>query len=507
MTVSEVPLSSLRARVRRGLGWKAASQVFRQLSRVVVVVILARLLEPADFGLAAMVLAFSALILVFSDLGLGAALVQRASLSEADRSTIFWTNVAAGTALTAIGVAASWPIAAFYGEPEVQPLMAALSVSFLVTALGATQSALLSRTMEFRPLELRQMTATLAGGVVGIVVALQGYGAWAIITQQIAISAVSTVLLWTFSPWRPHMTFSVASLRGVAGFGANVFGARLLFYVSRNADNLLIGRVLGPAALGAYALAYSIMLVPLERIAAPVYEVLFPAFSRLGDDTRRIARSWLRANRMIAAISLPAMAGMIVVAPDFVQVVLGERWSDATPVIRILAWVGLVQSLVRLNSSVLQARDRTDLLLRWSLLITAVNVGAFVLGLQWGVVGVAACYAVANTALQPLNVWLTGRSVGVRVSDFARSLAGVAQATVAMTLCALAVRLALLELDVDEAVRLALVIVVGAVVFLAACAWRVPELRADLDLLRSRPTERLALDTGLTRPSDVSPDR
>src|SRR4029079_10598497 len=107
--------------------------------------------------------------------------------------------------------------------------------------------------------------------------------------------------------------------------------------------------------------------------AAPVYEVLFPAFSRLGDDTRRIARSWLRANRVIAAISLPAMAGLIVVAPDFVQVVLGEQWAEATPVIRILAWVGLVQSLVRLNSSVLQARDRTDVLLRWSLLITAVN--------------------------------------------------------------------------------------------------------------------------------------
>jgi O-antigen/teichoic acid export membrane protein len=493
MTVSEVPLSDLRASVRRGLGWKATSQVFRQLSRVVVVVILARLLDPSDFGLAAMVLAFSALILVFSDLGLGAALVQRDSLTESDRCTIFWTNVATGTALTVIGVVASWPIAAFYGEPQVQPLMAALSVSFLVTALGSTQSALLSRTMEFRALELRQMTATLAGGVVGILVALGGYGAWAIITQQIAISAVSTVLLWAFSPWRPRMTFSAASLRGVAGYGANVFAARLLFYFSRNADNLLIGRFLGPAALGAYAFAYNVMLVPLERIAAPVSEVLFPAFSRLGDDTRRIARSWLRANRVIAAISLPAMAGLIVVAPDFVQVVLGDRWSSATPVIRILAWVGLVQSLVRLNSSVLQARDRTDILLRWSLLITIVNVGAFVLGLHWGVVGVAACYAVANTALQPLNVWLTGRSVDVGVLDFARSLSGVAQATVAMTACALGARVALLELDASPAVQLVLVTVVGVVVFVAACAIRAPELRSDLELLRRRPAERIAV--------------
>jgi polysaccharide transporter, PST family len=490
MTVSAAAIPGLRARVLRGLGWKAGSQVYRQLSRLVVLVILARLLEPADFGLAAMVLVFSSLILVFSDLGFGAALVQRPSISESDRSTIFWTNVATGSMLTAIGVLASWPIATFYGEPAVQPLMAALSASFLITALGATQSALLSRAMAFRDLELRQMAATTAGAGVGIALALRGYGAWAIISQQIAIAAVSTMLLWRFSSWRPRLTFSIASLRGVAGFGANVFGARLLFYVSRNADNLLIGRVLGPASLGAYALAYNIMLLPLERIAAPVNEVLFPAFSRMGADVQRIARAWLRANRLVAALSLPAMAGLIVVAPDFVDVVLGDQWAQATPVIRILAWVGLVQSLVRLNSSVLQARDRTDILLRWSILITVVNVLAFVVGLRWGIVGVAASYAVANTALQPLNVWLTGRSVGIGLIEFARSLSGVALAAVTMTTCAVAARLLLLHLGAGPTARLVIVTFVGAAVFVPVCARVAPELRVDVNAFRRQPGSR-----------------
>lgn len=480
------PDPGLRAQVVRGVGWKVLSQGVLQASKIVVALVLARLLAPHDYGLAGMVLVFSSLVFVFSDLALGSALVQRRSLSEQDRSTVFWASAGLGLLFTVIGVATSGPLAAFYGEQKVQPLFAALSLSFFVTALGTTQKAILTRDMDFRRLELRFVGATLAGAAVGIAVAATGGGAWAIIGQQLTIAVISTALLWTSCAWRPRLVFSPASLRALGGFSANVFGTRVLFYASRNADNLLVGRFLGASALGAYALAYNLMLMPIERVAGPIQEVLFPAFSRLQDHPRRLAETWLRVNRAIAAITLPTLLGLIIVAPEFVRVVLGDKWVPAIPVLQILAWAGLLQSLQRLNSSVLQARNRTGTLLGFSVLAAATNVAAFAIGLTWGIVGVAAAYAVSNTLLQPLYTLLTARAVQLPVLECVRNLAGVALTAAAMGGAVLAAKLALVDAGVSAGARLPLLVLVGVVVYVPLCIWRTPDLVAELRRLARR---------------------
>ena len=464
--------------------WKAVSQAFRQLSGIAVAVILARLLTPHDYGVAAMVLVFASLVIIFSDLALGAALVQRERLTELERSTVFWTSAAVGLCFTLAGIALSGPVASFYGEPEVKPLFAALSLSFLVTALGTTQVALMNREMDFRSLELRMMAGTMAGGVVGVVAAARGYGAWAIIAQQLTVAVVSTCLLWALSPWRPRFVFSVTSLRELGGFSANVFGTRLLFYLNRNVDNLLIGRFLGPAALGAYAVAYNIMLAPLGRIAQPIVEVLFPAFSRMQQERARVASLWLRVNRVVGTITIPGMLGLILVAPEFVEVVLGPRWEPAVPVIQILAWVGLLQSLQRLNSSVLQAFDRTRTLLWYSIVVLVASLAAFVVGLQWGIVGVAAAYAIASTFVEPYYAWLTMRVLGISVREYVGNLAGVAVAALAMAACVLAVRTLVVPDDLPAALRLLILVAVGIAAFVPLWGWRAPDVLADLRALR-----------------------
>jgi O-antigen/teichoic acid export membrane protein len=470
--------------VLRGLVWKGSSQVFLQLSRIVVALVLARLLAPHDYGVAGMVLVVSSLVLVFSDVALGAALVQRRELSEADRSTVFWTSVGVGVVCTSLGIAVSGPVAGFYGEPSVAPLLAALSVGFLVNALATTQEALLVRELGFRRLELRMMGGTLAGAVVGIGLAALGYGAWAIIGQQLAIGVVSTGLIWLASPWRPRLLFSLASLRDLGGFSANVFGQRILFYLHRNADNLLVGRFIGAAALGTYALAYNVMLVPFSRVGGPVQDVLFPTFSRLQDEPERIAAIWVRATRLVGAITVPALAGLVAVAPDFVQVVLGDRWHRMVPVLQILAWVGLLQSLQTLNSNILQALDRTATLLRYAIAFFAAHLLAFVVGLHWGIVGVAAAYAVSSTVVEPLYAWITTRTVGISLGRLAGSLRGVAAASLLMAGCVLGLRLLLEREGVPPAVRLVLCVLAGAAVYLPCCGVFAPEIRLELRRVR-----------------------
>jgi O-antigen/teichoic acid export membrane protein len=493
---------AMRSRLVSGLAWKGTSQGLLQVSRVVVAVILARLLSPHDYGIAGMAIVFSSLGLVFADVSLGAALVQRRSLSDDDRSTVFWTSTTAGAVFTLAGIALSGPIASFYGEPEVQPLFAALSLTFVVSSLATTQEALLVREMKFRSLEIRMIAGAFVGAVVGIGAASAGYGAWAIIWQQLAIALTSTTLIWIVSPWRPQLRFSRASLRNLGGFSANVFGQRLLYYLHRHADNLLIGRFLGASALGVYTVAYNVMLVPFSRIAGPIQEVLFPAFSRMQDDPQRIAGLWVRATRVVGAVSVPALVGLVIVAPDFVDTVLGRRWSEAAPLIQVLAWVGLLQSLQTINSNILQALDRTATLLRFSVVFFAVHLAGFVIGLQWGVLGVAVAYAVTSTLVEPLYMWLTARVLRVSPLIMVWGLAGVIQATVVMAGCLVAVRLALEHANVQPDHRLFVAIAVGALSYFPMLAWRCPEIRQELrDLRPARRTERPDAAAALARDS------
>jgi O-antigen/teichoic acid export membrane protein len=482
------PALDLRARVLGGVAWKVASQLVLQGSRIVVAVVIARLLAPHDYGLAAMALIFASLVLVFSDLALGAALVQRRELTEDDRSTVFWTSMAAGLAFTLAGIAASGPIARFYGEPAVRPLFAALSLAFVVTSLGTVQSAVLTRTMDFRRLELTVMVGNLGGAAVGVGAALGGAGAWAIILQQLVTASLCSLLLFAVCPWRPHLRFSGASLRSLRAFSANVFGQRVLYYLHRNTDNLLVGRFVGAAALGVYGLAYNVMLVPFTRLAGPLQEVLFPAFSRMQDDPRRIADAWIRVTRLVAALAMPALVGLAVVAPDFVQVVLGRRWAEAAPVLQILVWVGLLQSLQTLNSGILIALDRTRLLFRYSVAFFAAHLVAFLIGVHFGILGVATGYAISSTIVEPAFSWLTARTLGISPLEIPRALVGVAQAAAVMGVSLVAARALLVHAHAAPGLRLAALTLLGASIFAAACMWRAPEVMNEVRALLRRRT-------------------
>src|SRR3954447_4023885 len=426
------PEQDLRARVMRGLVWVAASQVGFQITRAVVAIAIARLLTPDEYGLAAIAIVFSSLVMVFSDLALGAALIQRRSLSELDKSTAFWVTVGSGLLFTALGLALAGPAARLYGQPEAKPLLMALSAGFVVSAVGSTQLTLMMRNMDFRRTEMLGLAGTMAGGAVGVTMAALGAGSWAIIAQQLVALICTTALVWLQSPWRPQMRFSGASLRDLGGFSAYMLGQRLTWYLQVNSDTLIIGRVLGTAAVRTYAVAYNTILAPASKIAGPLQRVFSPAFSRIQDEPERIAALWARVARLMAVVSVPALAGLVVVAPDFVPLVLGDQWKDAVPVVQILAWVGIVQALQALNMDVLMARDRTRTMFRFAGVLTASHLIAFAVGLHWGVVGVATAYAISTTLVEPWMTVLAARSLGVSPLVFVRAIFGVFQAAIVM---------------------------------------------------------------------------
>jgi O-antigen/teichoic acid export membrane protein len=476
----------LRDRVLGGLGWVVGSQVGLQLTRVVTAIAVARLLTPDEYGLAMLALVFASLVLVFSDLALGAALIQRPTLSEVDRDTAFWVTAGSGVLFALIGVALSGPLASFYGDADAQPLLAVLSISFVVSALGAPAQSLMLREMDFRRVEILPMLGALGGGAAGVALAAGGAGAWAIILQYIVATTVTTVLIWWRSPWKPRWAFSMASLRDLGGFSIYMLGHRFLYYLQTNGDRFLIGRFLGTGALGVYAIAFNTIIQPASKLGGPLQRVMSPAFCRIQEEPERIAAAWARVLRMLAALCVPALGGLIVVAPDFVPVVLGSQWEGAVPIIQILAWVGIVQALQSLSVDVLMARNRARTIFRFSLLLVSCHLAAFVIGLQWGVVGVAVAFAVSTTLVEPVQTVLGARALGVSALLLVRAVAGPFEAAFVMCAVVLGVRVALVDAGTPATLRLLACAAVGAVVYAAMCAWRVPELKREARALIDR---------------------
>jgi PST family polysaccharide transporter len=275
--------------------------------------------------------------------------------------------------------------------------------------------------MEFRALETISVVATAGGAVVGIALAAGGAGPWALIGNALAVSALSSVLVWRRSAWRPRLRFSVRSLRRLSGFASLLFAARVLAALQRSADRLLIGRYLGAPALGAYAVSSSIVAVPAARLVDPIRAVLFPALSRLQDSRSELARAWLRVTGLVVALVAPLLASLALAADEIVALALPQRWSESAPLLRILALAALAQLAGSMNAVVLTALGRLSVVVRVFGVTLLLSLVGFAVGRRYGVEGAAAGYAAATVLLTPLYVAITARSVRVP----ARALAAV----------------------------------------------------------------------------------
>jgi O-antigen/teichoic acid export membrane protein len=411
--VAVEPPVDLGAAVRTGIKWKVATQVLGEGTRVLVTFILARLLTPSDYGVAGIAIVCTTFTHIFVDPGLGTALVQRRSIDETDRSTVFWTTAAVGLLFTGGGIAASGLVADAFGVSEVRKLFMVLSLTFVLNALSVPQMALLNRALAYRSLEVREMIATLTGAIVAVACAFAGFGPWAIVMNFFVFSLVSTALVWRLSSWRPRFLFGRDSFRDLGSFGMKLFWSRILMWGNFNADNVLVGKFLGSSALGAYSLAYNVMFMPMTRIGIPATQVLSPAYARLQEEPDRLEEAWLTAKRILSAILVPCFTLMLVVAPDLVHVAFGEKWDPAIAPLQLLCVAGAAHALVAMDQSVLQAIGKGGTLVRLNILLALVTLASFACGLPFGVSGVAGAYAIARWLLAPIDLLITARNANI----------------------------------------------------------------------------------------------
>lgn len=416
--------------------WSVAGQIGRQTGVIVCNVALARLLTPFDFGLTATILIFVNFAVVVAEQGFGAALIQKADIDERHRSSVWWVNVALGLAMSALFLAAAPLIGRLYGEPALVPLMRVISLLFVVHSLGMTHGTLLARELAFERLARAETAGAWIGALSAIGLALAGAGAWAIVAQSVITSAAGSFFLWRLNPWRPKALFDPAAVRELAGFSTHMFVADAATYWVRNVDNILIGLLLGQRPLGVYTRAYAVMLFPLNRITRVLQRVMLPSFSLIQAERARVASVFQRMTRVVALATFPLMLGVLACASDFTATLFGPQWGEMVPILRVLVGVGLIQSVTGMLGSLYTSQGRADLRLRVQIPMHAVEIAGIVIGLRWGVYGVAIGYACASLITAPVTVHFAVRLVGLSLGDWLSNLSGIFACAAASALTA-----------------------------------------------------------------------
>ncbi len=404
----------LRRQTLSALAWSFAGQFLKQGASFVIGVILARLLVPEHFGLIAMVLAFTRFASIFMNLGLSLAIIQQRETTQADLSTIFWTNMAIAATLTSLFfLGAPW-LARFYEQPLLEPMTRALSFSFLIEGSAIVQRALFAKKVDFKTYTLVNAASVTVAGALGVALAIYGYGVWSLVWHQLAVSIVSAALIWMVGPWRPSLTFRRASLKKVMSFSLYLLGDKLLTSFFEQADKMILGKLTTTYTLGLYNRGESLMRFPVRFFSHAMPLVLVSVMSKLQDDLPKLRAAYAKFLNLSCFLLYPGLVMLAAFAADIIRVLLGDKWLEAAPFLQLFCVIGFAEPITTLTRNTLIAVGDTRLLLRLELVKKTLILTGMIVGLQWGVFGLL----IARVSLAALytapELYFSGKRIAFR---------------------------------------------------------------------------------------------
>jgi O-antigen/teichoic acid export membrane protein len=423
-TVSEntTTTTGLRQKTVTGLIWVSLTKFGGQIINFLVVAVLARILTPYEFGLMAMVYILTNFASLYAELGLGAALIQKQNVTQELFSSVFWLNVSSGLALTTLFFLIAPGIALFFDEPLLVSLTRVIALTFVIRSFGIIHNIRLTKSLQFHKLTTVELVSASISGIFAITLAFAGLGIWVLPIQYITNTILATLLLWQVEKWSPSTTFSWEAIKKVRKFSGYHLGVSTLNYWTSNLDNLLIGRIIGASALGIYSRAYATMLIPLSNFSFIISKVLFPSLSLVQIDEEKLRSSFLEVSRLVGLITFPATIGLMVVAESFVLTIYGPNWVDVIVPLQILCIVAVTHSVVTLNRNIFLAQGYTDIQFKMALVLRFNQMTWIIIGLNWGIIGVATGYAFASVLNFFVNMSITGRLIHLSLTQMLRNL-------------------------------------------------------------------------------------
>lgn len=422
--------------------WSGLARLLNQAATLVLRVgylaILARLLSPNDFGLVAMVLVITGVFEIFTSAGLSSATVQKDEISVQQISTLFWVNILVGAVLALLCAASASLIAAFYEEPRLFWIAVAVAPGFLFNAAGVQHSALLQRELRYGTLSIIDTASQCGGILLGVALALTGYGYWALVASAVVSPAINSACCWVATGWIPNRFRRDVEIRAMLHFGGTITLNNLVVYIGYNTEKVLLGRFWGADILGLYTRAFQLINLPVATINGAIGGVLFSALSRLQDDPIRIRGFYLKGYSMVMAVTIPVTLFSAVFADEIVAVVLGPRWTEAAGIFRLLTPTILIFGIINPTYWLLLAIGMQKRSLHLAFVIAPLVMVSYCIGIAYGPTGVATSYSVVLTLwLYPHLAWcLHGTPVSVK--DLLRTVRAPLASGVVAAACAFA---------------------------------------------------------------------
>jgi teichuronic acid exporter len=390
----------LPSKIRSAYAWSVGGNLLKHLTGVGISFLLARLLQPSDYGLIGMVLVFMGFVNTFQDLGFGQAIVYFEE-DPADYPTYFTTTFLLGAGLTLLGIALAPAVAAFYHEPRLTPIVRIMSVNFAVTSLQSVSWGLLSKQFRFRELTIVESAGTVIAGVIGVAMAALGFGVWSLVTNVLLSFLIQCSLLFHFA--RPHFTRTLkrAVLGRLLRFGGPLTGAALLHQFCDNADYLIVGKMVGAEAVGLYTLAFRLATLAHEKVAVLINRVAFPSFAAMQHDPQRLVDHWFQVSRVLSTVTFPFLTVLFFNAEDVLRL-FGARWTPAAAALRYLCVASVLRSLTHIVLHVFSALGKTPLRLQFGIANLVLMPAGFAVGCRLaGINGVGLAWCL----LYPL-IWI-----------------------------------------------------------------------------------------------------
>ncbi|WP_173107679.1 teichuronic acid biosynthesis protein TuaB [Bacillus sp. KH172YL63] len=427
-------MSSLMKQLIGGMKWTGSATIINTGMQLLQYVILGRLLAKSDFGLMGMVTVIIAFAQVFTDMGVGNAIVHRQNATHKQLSTLYWLNVFTGIGVAIIVFLSAPLVAHFYSEPRLVELIHLIALIFCIIPFGQQFQYLMQKNLEFDRIAKTEITSVVLGVCLAIILAFAGVGVYSLVIGQIAFHATKSILygLQGWSSFRPSFYFKLGEVKGFLSFGVYQMGSRSVSYFSSNIDYILIGRFLGAEALGIYTIAYQLVVVPVTKINPLITRVAFPLFAKVQNSNDSLSKGFTDMSKMLAVITFPILFGLMCTADLLVPVMFGEKWTASIPLVQILSALGLLRVLMNPNGSILLAKGRADIGFKWDLGVASIHAIAFYLVVNMGIEAVAITYVLLALLNFLLGRILLHHVIGLDGREYFRGLSKPAFFSVSM---------------------------------------------------------------------------
>ena len=404
---------SLKQKTTKGLLWSSVERFSNQGVQFVFSIILARLLSPSDFGIIAMITIFFAIAQSFVDSGFSNALVRKTNRREEDLSTCFYFNIGVGIIAYIVLFLIAPLVANFYNQPILSPIIRITGLGVILNSLCVVQQALFTIKIDFKSQAKITLSATVISGIVGIILAYQGYGIWALVWQGVASSIVRMGLLWFMSKWRPTTGFSKSSFNYLFGYGSKLLVSGLLDTIYNNIYPIVIGKFYTPAQLGNYSRALSFAQLPSSNITSILQRVTFPVLSTIQDDMPRLQANYRRLLKLSAFIVFPLMTGLAAVAFPMIRIILTPKWEGCSLYLQIICFALMWYPVHAINLNLLQVKGRSDLFLRLEIIKKIVGVCIMCITIPLGITAMCIGMVVSSLISLFINTYYTGKLINI----------------------------------------------------------------------------------------------